>query len=663
MLESRVLDLKAVDAGEAFTCEPKLNYWQYSANPATSIPFVCLPQFFELDMTVHRPQDELDSKIERNLDLHVRWMGLKSGKDATVASNWDTIAAENVTRVLDCNSGAGSCDPLLVFRTNSVQYSLYYFEVQLPGDQDLSTIDTVDFMFRYRNAAFAQLELGVKLTLCVTTLMVGLTYVYAQSAVNADGRRGSAFCGLCLDPSATADSAFSLNWIALLLVLLFLYNNPVFILEFYTPRAFFAFIQLGFQVTFMAALMTFLLGEFGILAAEQPERLTFCGFFLPKIVLMFVYWLLAVSFYGWVIFRQQQDPLYDWTEDGAVLVFLEVLGLLMASLYGLYVVVLLACSTKNVCDGRTDGERAVFALHVFILAATIAGLGVGAVYQFDVDHALDFMFFHVLFNAYVYTIAYVYAPVRADYHLAGGGDGVQDWGVTGVTSAVDGEGDIEMGGAAAIGAGASAASAAGGGAAAAAPAAAPGAGYDDRQLVVGLGGESDEEDAAALEEEERDDVEAGAGAGAGAVGGAGAADEGEVEVEVGDLEGQQEEADLDLGGDGEDEDEEDEDEDDDVFMEEGAGAADEGEEQEQGDGGGEDEGGSGAGAGGQVREEGQHQGSDEGGAGEGGEEDDEEEEEEEEEHGVEGLGEDDVGAGAAAGEATDEGLGEDWLED
>jgi hypothetical protein len=42
------------------------------------------------------------------------------------------------------------------------------------------------------------------------------------------------------------------------------------------------------------------------------QRLTFFGFYFPKIIFIAVFFVVAVVMYSYIVFMQQQDPLYDW---------------------------------------------------------------------------------------------------------------------------------------------------------------------------------------------------------------------------------------------------------------------------------------------------------------------------------------------------------------
>ncbi len=51
----------------------------------------------------------------------------------------------------------------------------------------------------------------------------------------------------------------------------------------------------------------------GLLSSKDPFRnRSLCAFYTPKIVYILLYFIVALALYSVIVFRQQQDPLYDW---------------------------------------------------------------------------------------------------------------------------------------------------------------------------------------------------------------------------------------------------------------------------------------------------------------------------------------------------------------
>lgn len=71
-------------------------------------------------------------------------------------------------------------------------------------------------------------------------------------------------------------------------------------------------------------------------ALQAHQTISCVRFYLPKMIAMFLYWVMALAIYGFVLFRQSEDPTYDWTEYRSAPLFLAVWSGLLALLYVLY---------------------------------------------------------------------------------------------------------------------------------------------------------------------------------------------------------------------------------------------------------------------------------------------------------------------------------------
>ena len=60
---------------------------------------------------------------------------------------------------------------------------------------------------------------------------------------------------------------------------------------------------------------------------------------------------------------------------------------------------------------RTEAETGLFLMHFTVMVSVLVGLAIGSIYYVDMDDALDFLYFLVVFNVYVYALAFLYAPV------------------------------------------------------------------------------------------------------------------------------------------------------------------------------------------------------------------------------------------------------------
>jgi hypothetical protein len=108
--------------------------------------------------------------------------------------------------------------------------------------------------------------------------------------------------------------------------------------------------------------------------------------------------------------------------DSSIAHGVSVLGAAMASTYVcvlLYYVVLSACRLcgrveDTAAMNKTLSFRLLFITHIVTVLIVLGGIGFGVVYNVDVHKAFDYLFFNVVFNVYVYGIAFLYSPALHD---------------------------------------------------------------------------------------------------------------------------------------------------------------------------------------------------------------------------------------------------------
>ena len=238
--------------------------------------------------------------------------------------DFESIADETTTRHLECPERSRKCQDVVILRTNAVQHDEYFFQISIPDSVDVSNLDfihSVSFQYTHRNKTFTLLELGCRCFFSVITIFVALGYWYQTArfggTVAADSQEvgseppsGRWLC--CVRSDQPLDSVFRVNWMNLMLVGVFLFNNPLYWMEFLMPRTALVLLATGFQLFFILVLLTFWLAEFGILSSEAPEELRFSRSLAPKFVIMGLYAALAFGLYAWVIIKETTEPLYDW---------------------------------------------------------------------------------------------------------------------------------------------------------------------------------------------------------------------------------------------------------------------------------------------------------------------------------------------------------------
>ncbi|KAJ4929102.1 hypothetical protein JOQ06_004721 [Pogonophryne albipinna] len=181
------------------------------------------------------------------------------------------------------------------------------------------------------------------------------------------------------------------KWMSVLLPLLLLYNNPFFPLSFLVNSWFPGTLDAFFQALFLCSLLLFWLCVYhGIRVQGERKCLTF---YLPKLVIVGLLWLSAVTLGIWQTVNELQDPTYQYKVD---------------------IVNFRACSElKNVpySDLRL---RFLTALTFVVLVISMVILYLRFVINGSLtpDIPAEFLSFYGLLNFYLYTLAFVYSPSK-----------------------------------------------------------------------------------------------------------------------------------------------------------------------------------------------------------------------------------------------------------
>eukprot|EP00058_Branchiostoma_floridae_P005118 XP_002590606.1 hypothetical protein BRAFLDRAFT_83753 [Branchiostoma floridae] len=221
----------------------------------------------------------------------------------------------NHSRTLHCNKE--TCNDLVILHLGYLDFTTYLVRVMFFGISDKYPVTEVGFSFKMYNPTFTQLEIWFRFVFLVLTFMV--TCVFAHSL-----RRFS-----------IRDWSIEQKWMSILLPLLLLYNDPIFPLTFLVNSWVPGMFDAVFQASFLCALLLFWLCAYhGI---RQYER-RFMTFYVPKVMIVGLLWISAVTLASWQEYNELQDPTYQYKVDTVNFTilpaeFLSFYGLLNFYLY------------------------------------------------------------------------------------------------------------------------------------------------------------------------------------------------------------------------------------------------------------------------------------------------------------------------------------------
>ncbi|XP_029984586.1 transmembrane protein 181 isoform X2 [Sphaeramia orbicularis] len=309
------------------------------------------------------------------------------------------------SRTLHCGT-VRKCDEIIVLHLGYLNYTQYQVRVSFRGLENITYGHTkVNFVWKMYNPTFSQVEIWFRFVFVVLTFMV--TCMFAHS----------------LRKFSMRDWGIEQKWMSILLPLLLLYNDPFFPLSFLVNSWFPGTLDAFFQALFLCALLLFWLCVYhGIRVQGERKCLTF---YLPKLIIVGLLWLSAVTLGIWQTVNELQDPTYRYSVDIANFQGMKVFFLIVVAVYILYLVFLIvrACSElKNMpySDLRLKFLTALTFV-VLIISMVILYLRFGAkalqnnfVAELSTHYqnSAEFLSFYGLLNFYLYTLAFVYSPSK-----------------------------------------------------------------------------------------------------------------------------------------------------------------------------------------------------------------------------------------------------------
>ncbi|XP_033875115.1 transmembrane protein 181-like isoform X1 [Acipenser ruthenus] len=349
----------------------------------------CLIQLIQVDgMDFHK-----------EFDMSIEIKGIM--QDASVMHIHDNVY--NRSRLLHCGA---ICEEIIVVHLGYLNYTQYQINVYFEKLQTMKyEIKEVHFTWKTYNPSFSQVEIWFRFVFVVFTFMV--TCLFAHS----------------LRKFSMRDWGIEQKWMSVLLPLLLLYNDPFFPLSFLMNSWFPGMLDDLFQAVFLCALLLFWLCVYhGFRVQGERKCLTF---YLPKLFIVGLLWLSAVTLGIWQTVNELHDPTYQFKVDTGNFQGMKVFFLIVVSLYILYLIFLIvrACSElKNMpyIDLRLKFLTALTFV-VLVISIAILYLRFGAKVLQDnfvselstnYQNSAEFLSFYGLLNFYLYTLAFVYSPSK-----------------------------------------------------------------------------------------------------------------------------------------------------------------------------------------------------------------------------------------------------------
>ncbi|KAL5010749.1 hypothetical protein ScPMuIL_013054 [Solemya velum] len=344
------------------------------------------------------------AKFEQPFTVSVLIRGLKGEDQSVVVSENPELSGDihNRSRLLRCSK---ECSDLILLHLGYLDYSNYLITIKFFGlEQTKFNIDNIIFYFKSYNTAFTQIEIWIRFIFLVMTFFA--TCLFAHS----------------LRKFSMRDWSIEQKWMSVLLPLLLLYNDPIFPLTFLVDSWVPGMFDGVFQATFLCGLLLFWLCIYH--GVRQTNR-RFGSFYLPKLIVVGLIWITAVTLASWQEYNELQDPTYYYRLDASNFIGFKIFFFVVGGIYLLYLLYLLIRAYAELRSMPYFDLRLKFmtALMLIVLSISIAitFLRFGGTALQDnfvaelathYQNSAEFVSFYALLNLYMYTMAFVYSPSK-----------------------------------------------------------------------------------------------------------------------------------------------------------------------------------------------------------------------------------------------------------
>ncbi|XP_065208104.1 transmembrane protein 181-like [Planococcus citri] len=358
-----------------------------------------------------------DEVYAENMLLSVSAIGLRSsqGDQSIRGKNQSDTSAifqkytfKNRTRHVECNKRI--CDPIMVAHLGFIKFVRYRFYVKfhhLESFHRKYTIKQVTFVFRSYTPEYTQIEMSFRIIYVIMTFFATLWF------------------GNSLRKYAISDWAYEQKWLMILLPLLLLYDGPTYSMTTICDHWLIGFLDSISQITFLAGTTLFNLCIYH--AFRQNER-RFIPFYLEKVVIVFVLWVLSATIAYYQKVYEYLDYSFSFKLDSVVYQTITKWWVLFVVFYMIY---LLLSMLKAYTDLRTmpffDKRLRFATTNVAVLGTIWYGTwsldyGITGIledqYTADIKDkqshttSVTFMALYASLNFYVYLMVYVYSPAQ-----------------------------------------------------------------------------------------------------------------------------------------------------------------------------------------------------------------------------------------------------------
>jgi len=352
-----------------------------------------------------RKLDKLNQEVVLSAIIENMFFQTRGGFDQTIVMNvaidgrdsegesWNVLlSAHDHPRSISCSEGVKQCDSITLAHELFIKYSSYRFNVSFNGvASDTSFVGDVEFSFTFVDHQYTLFELWFRFAFLLLSFVAIILYSHKMRKY------------------AWADWTFEQRWAAVLLFGVMGYNNPFYPLEILVSGWFPIFLNRVLYASFILLLLLYWLVLFDGIRKDSHHR-DWKKFYLPKAILVGLFWISGVAVFTWSQLAELNDPVYDTSTELPGFLFFEIFMFIILVIYLFWLVYVVCRACGDMKTLPYLGVRLKFfgVFSILILLTVVGGLifGIGL----PVNSSAEFLSFLALFNLYVFVISFVYLP-------------------------------------------------------------------------------------------------------------------------------------------------------------------------------------------------------------------------------------------------------------
>ncbi|KAJ6227973.1 transmembrane protein [Anaeramoeba flamelloides] len=346
-----------------------------------------LNQFLYVDIHFN---NEMDIGITTDVQIAITLLG--NNVDDNDLTKWTKISNSTHTRNVECKAQS-NCTRHTIIYEPYLNYKNYYAKLRITNLSDKNCFGKSFSNFYFVHKRMTLYELFFRYIFVMLNIIA--MFLLVRSVVGIPYR------------------VFTIEqkWISVLIVLLLLWNNPIWSTIILSHSGFVRFLDALFTSSFFVGIWGFWLCIIDGLRYKKEER-TFKKFYLPKIIVLSIIYLTFLILYIWVQVHEIDDPEYEVANDIPGFKVTRVFLWLFYVVYLLWIVYACVRAFHDVKNTNTNNAKRFYffftiTLTVFIFSIFVVG---GNFVSKLRNTAGEFLSTFTIFNVYILLLSIAYLP-------------------------------------------------------------------------------------------------------------------------------------------------------------------------------------------------------------------------------------------------------------